>query len=199
MSQQINLYSPIFRKQAKVFSATTLLQGVALIVVVIAAFYFYISMQTSILELRAAESGRSLKSELERLKAYGAADSPAERAKAQAERRKQLETALASHTRALGALDSGSVGRAEGYSELLRALARLTVEGVWLTRIRFSEEGEISISGRATRPELVAAYLERLRSQPALREQPFSRLELTRPKGPYVEFTLSSAEAEGAK
>jgi Tfp pilus assembly protein PilN len=73
------------------------------------------------------------------------------------------------------------------------------MDGVWLTRIRFTEDGEISISGRATRPELVAAYLERLRSQPALREQPFSRLELTRPAAPYVEFMISSGEAEGAK
>ena len=46
MSQQINLYNPIFRKQKKVFSSTTMLQGLALIVLVVAVFYYSIAMQT---------------------------------------------------------------------------------------------------------------------------------------------------------
>lgn len=197
MSQQINLYSPIFRKQTKIFSATTMLQGVGLIVVVVAVFFYYISLQTSLLQIRAAESSRQLKAELERLKAYGAADSPGERAKALAERKKALEASLASQTGALAAYESGAVGRAEGYSGLLRALARGSMEGVWLTRIRFAEgSGELSLTGRATRPELVAAYFERLRSEQALQEQEFSRLEVTRPAAaPFVEFVLSSGES----
>ena len=207
MSQQINLYSPIFRKQTKIFSAATMLQGLVLTVVVVAVFFYYISLQTSILEIRAAESGRQLKSELERLKVYGVRESPAERAKALAERKKALEASLASQTQALAAFESGALGRAEGYSELLRALARLSMEGVWLTRIQFSDgRGELSISGRATRAELVAAYLERLRSEEALRGQEFSMLELTRPAAaaaapgaapgvPFVEFVLSSGDA----
>lgn len=206
VSQQINLYSPIFRKQEKVFSATTMLQGLALIVVVVVVFFYWISLQTSVLEIRAAESGRSLKAELERLKAYGAGESPAERAKALAERKKALEATLASHKQALGAMDSPAVGREEGYSEVLRALARVSMEGVWLTRIQFAEGGgELSITGRATRAELVPAYLQRLRSQAALRGQEFSRLEITRPAaaakagGTFVEFALSSGEAPSTK
>lgn len=198
MSQQINLYSPIFRKQPKVFSALTMLQAFALIVVVVAVFSYAISLQTSVLEIRAAETGRQLKSELERLKAYGAGESPAERAKALADRKKALEASLGSHTQALAAFDSSALGRAEGYSELLRALARTSMEGVWLTRIQFAEGGgELSLAGRATRAELVPAYLERLRAQKALRGQEFSRLEITR--GPFVEFVLSAGEAEATK
>ena len=53
MAQQINLYSPIFRKQPKVFSALTMLQGLALIVVVVAVFFGVVSAQTSLLEIRA--------------------------------------------------------------------------------------------------------------------------------------------------
>lgn len=197
MSQQINLYSPIFRKQSKVFSATTMLQGLALIIVVVGVFFYTISLHTSLLEIRAADSARQLQGELERLKAYGAGQSPGERAKSLAERRKALEASLASQTKALQALDTGVLGRTEGYSELLRALARRSMEGVWLTRIEFAERsGELSLSGRATRAELVPAYLERLRGEEALRGQAFSRLEVSRPaKMPFVEFTLSSGEA----
>jgi Tfp pilus assembly protein PilN len=198
VSQQINLYSPIFRKQEKVFSATTMLQAFVLIVVVVAVFFYSISLQTSVLQTRAAETGRQLKGELERLKAYGAGESPAERAKAIAGRKKTLEASLASQTQALAALDSGTLGRAEGYSELLRALARISMEGVWLTRIQFAEgSGELSITGRATRADLVPVYLERLRAEQALRGQEFSRLEITR--GPFIEFVLSSDGAASTK
>ena len=208
VSQQINLYSPLFRKQAKVFSATTLLQGTLLILVVITVLYYYISAQSSVLQIRAAESSRQLKSELERLKAYGAGESPAERAKALADRKKQLEAALASHNQALAAFESDVAGRPEGYSGVLRALSRLSMDGVWLTRIQFGvAKGELSIAGRATRPELVPAYLARLRLEEALRAREFSRLEILRNAAggkseagqPFVEFTLSSGQGAPAK
>ena len=200
MSQQINLYSPLFRKQTKVFSATTMAQGVGLMLLVIAVFYYYMSAQSSLLELRALESGQQLKSELERLKAYGAGDSPAERMKALAERRKALEQKLATQGESLEAL-KGSFGRADGYSALLRALARVSVDGVWLTRVSFAEgSGELSLAGRASRAELVPAYLDRLRADKALRSQVFSQVEVTRPAAaPYLEFTLSSSTEERTK
>jgi Tfp pilus assembly protein PilN len=72
--------------------------------------------------------------------------------------------------------------------------------GVWLTRIEFAEDGgEVSLAGRATRADLVSAYLEGLRREEALRGQTFSRLEVKRPaKAPYVEFVLAAGEpAEG--
>ena len=56
MSQQINLYARSSARQTKVFSATTMLQGLALIVLVVAVFFYYISMQSSMLEIRAQRS-----------------------------------------------------------------------------------------------------------------------------------------------
>ena len=211
MSQQINLYSPIFRKQTKVFSATTMLQGMGLIAVVIAVFYYYMSVQSSLLEIRAGESSRHLKSELERLKVYSARESPAERLKALAERKKELEATLATQAQMLEGLKTGAVGRSEGYSAVLRALARVSVDGVWLTSVQFAEgTGELSLAGRATRADLVAVYLARLRAEQALRTQGFTRLEVTRPppappapgspRGPaFVEFSLSSGDTPRAK
>jgi len=201
MSQQINLYSPIFRKQSKVFSALTMAQGLALIVIVVGVFFYTISLHTSLLEIRAADSGRQLQGELERLKAYGVREPSGDRAKLLAERKKALEANLATQTQALQTFDTGALGRTEGYSERLRALARRSMEGVWLTRIEFAEAGgELSLAGRATRAELVPAYLERLRGEQALRGHAFSRLEVTRPANmPFVEFTLSSGEAAAAK
>jgi len=214
MSQQINLYSPIFRKQQKIFSATTMLQGVLLIVVVVGVFCYTLSLQSSVLEIRATDSGQQLKGELERLKAYGVQESPADRAKALAERKKSLEAGLASQTQALKAFESGALGRTEGYAQLLGALARVSVEGVWLTRIQFAESGgDLSLAGKANRAELVPVYLERLRSEEALRGLTFARLEVTRavatpaapgarpasPGTPVVDFVLSAGEEAPTK
>ena len=76
MSQQINLYSPLFRKQKKVFSAVAIAQAMGLVVVFIAVFYFYVAGQTSLLEIRAVDSGRQLQSDLERLKVSASSESP---------------------------------------------------------------------------------------------------------------------------
>ena len=209
MSQQINLYSPLFRKQKKVFSAMALLPAIGLVVLVVAVFYFYLSAQNSRLEVRAADSSRELQNELEQLKVYSAQQSPDMRVKSLAERRKKLEAEFNERTQGLEAMDKGTLGRTEGYSGLLRALARLSMDGVWLTRVRFSDErGEAFIAGRATRPELVPVYLERLRREERLRGQDFSSLEITRPaqasstpaaQARFVEFVLSSGGGEAKK
>ena len=198
MSQQINLYSPLFRKQKKVFSGVAMAQATALVVIGVLAFYAYVSLQTSLLEIRVVDSGQRVRAEIERLKVTSATESPEVRAKALAEQKKKLEAALAERTRTAQALAESGLGRSDGYSAPLRALARLSMQGVWLTRVQFAEkEGEVALVGMATHPELVAAYLERLRKEEALRGQAFSRLEIRRPAVPQragvVEFTLSSA------
>ena len=58
MSQQINLYSPLFRKQKKIFSGVAMAQATTLVVVGVLAFYAYVSLQTSLLEIR-VEIGRA--------------------------------------------------------------------------------------------------------------------------------------------
>ena len=146
MSQQINLYSPLFRKQKKLLSAMVLVQATGLLVLAVAGFYFYLSVQTSRLEARVADSSRQLQNELEQLKVSGAQPSPDARVKLLAERRKKLEAEFNERTQALQAMDKGVAGRTEGYSGLLRALARLSMDGIWLTRVRFSTLTSSSIS-----------------------------------------------------
>jgi hypothetical protein len=198
VSQQINLYQPAFRKQPKPFSARTLAQALGCVIAAIVAAYGYLFLQSGVLEIQARQSAQQLKSELERLKVSGGT-SPAERLKLFADRKKAVEAAIAGRSQALEALQAGTLGQAEGHAKALRALARLSVEGVWLTRVEVADGGtEMSLAGRATRPELVARYVERLRADAMLGEQAFTGLEITR-HPTYVEFKLSSGEREAKK
>lgn len=212
MSQQINLYDPAFRKPRKLLSAAAILQGTALVVLLIGVLSFYLSAQTLRLERRAEESAQRLNTELERLKVSAAGQSPQERARLLAERRKVLEAQLAEYDAALRVLEPAPAAGRTGYSGLMRALAGLSMDGVWLTRIELGEapDSPVSIAGRATRPELVAAYLARLRKSEALSGQQFATLQITRAAAPaaqaggasapgFVEFVLSSAHREARK
>ena len=56
MSQQINLFNPLFLKQKKYFSARTMLQGLAIILVVLLAFQGVLIFQLRLLERQRTET-----------------------------------------------------------------------------------------------------------------------------------------------
>ena len=55
MYQQINLYQPIFRKQRQIFSATTMLQALGLVVIALLAIYTYGLLQVGDLEVEVVQ------------------------------------------------------------------------------------------------------------------------------------------------
>ena len=207
MSQQINLYSPIFRKQQKVFSATTMLQGVA----ADRRGRRRVLLLHCRAELAAADPRRrhrrgSCKSELERLKAYGAGDSPAERAKALAERARSPRSRAGERTtQALAAFESDALGRTEGYSRGCCARSR---------GCRWKASGSRASSSAPARGSFPSPGARRARiwCRPTLRacapRKRCARADV-RPAGnpaqrrgrqvgpraePFVEFTLSSGK-----
>jgi hypothetical protein len=53
--QQVNLYQPIFRRQRQIFSAVTMLQSAAVVVVARLTIYFYGIWQVGLLEAQVLE------------------------------------------------------------------------------------------------------------------------------------------------
>ncbi|MBI4754590.1 MAG: PilN domain-containing protein [Betaproteobacteria bacterium] len=101
---------------------------------------------------------------------------------ASAETRQRLaraEAMLKARRDIRAALDRGDLGSSEGFSGTLRALARRTVPGVWLTALDIDSAARgIAITGRALAPEAVAAYLRQLGEEPALKGRSFATLRL---------------------
>ena len=113
-------------------------------------------------------------------------------------------------------LDNLSIGlltNDTSYSEYLRALARQSLAGLWLTGFRVGKGGaEMEIIGRALQPELVPTYIHRLNQERAMHGRAFDSLSMTRREGAlaadasrpagapasysYTEFRLGSSHAE---
>jgi len=204
MSQQINLFNPIFLKQRKYLSLLTMVQALGLIVLGSLFFYGYALYQVSELKQQAEESTRRYNAEQARLARHSARFSPQQAMQALQNEVQDLEKAVAEQTLLVDTLKSGSIGNTTGYSQYMRAFSRQVVQGLWLTGFRVTGDAtQISLSGGVLEPELLPIYIQRLSREQAMQGKSFSTLQMQQPKvqqgsagasapARYVEFTMQS-------
>ncbi|MDD5058410.1 MAG: fimbrial assembly protein [Sideroxydans sp.] len=203
MSQQINLFNPIFLKQKKYFSVVTMLQALGLVVLGSFLFYGYAWYQVQSLAKQTLEMTRRYQAEQVRLANFTNEFSPQRASQALNDELKALEVKVAAQDSLLNTLKSGAIGNTQGYSEYLRAFARQSVSGLWLTGFDINGDGsEMSLQGAATNPQLLPAYIQRMNREEVMRGKSFSMLQMKQPKAEdgkspqrsYVEFSLHSTE-----
>ncbi|MEA5444958.1 PilN domain-containing protein [Gammaproteobacteria bacterium AB-CW1] len=202
MNQNINLYHPIFRRQRKIFSAETMLMMLGLLVlglVLISTWsqWRYASLQDRIEQLEQQEAQA-----LERLSQLQETLPPREPSPALRRAVEASEQELALKERALSVLDNGEIGRMDGFSEQLAALARQRLEPVWLTRIRIEGDSRhLRLDGRTQRASQVPVYLQRLSEEAVYRGTDFHTMRIDRREldsGQRVlEFRLSTRPEDG--
>jgi hypothetical protein len=198
VSQQINLFNPLFLQQKKYFSAATMAQALGLVVLGIIAFYGFAFWQDRDLARRTAESSRTYELQKQQF-AKASAELNPEKLETQLDQDlKSVEAAIAVRRALLGEIRSG-LGVSYPYSEYLRAFARQTVYGLWLTGVQIGEGGaQMKMSGRALQPDLVPVLIGRLKQEAVLRGRPLEGLAITRStlgnesKRVIVEFTVTS-------
>jgi hypothetical protein len=213
MSQQINLFNPIFLKQKKTFSAVTMLDALALLLVGVAAFYAYASIESLNLDRQSVETARQYNQSRARLVETSARYAPKKIDASLEAEVNNLQAQLNARKAALDNLGIGLLAHGVSYAEYMRALARQSLAGLWLTGFRVGKGGaEMEIIGRALQPELVPSYIHRLNQEPAMHGRAFDSLSMTqhagalpadasRPAGApagysYTEFRLGSSHAE---
>ncbi len=215
MSQQINLFNPIFLKQKKVFSAANMVDALALLLVGVALFYGYASIESLNLDRQSVETARQYnqaKAQLAQTSARYAPRKPDASLDAEV---KALEAQLNARKATLDSLGVGLLATGANYAEYMRALARQSLPGLWLTHFKIGAGGEdIEIVGRVLQPELVPVYIQRLKQERALHGRAFDSLSMTQREGAlpadaarpaaapasyrYTEFRLGSSYAEPA-
>jgi hypothetical protein len=209
MSQQINLFNPAFQPQRKIFSVNAMAGALGALVLVLVGTGVYAKVRVSRLETEVARGEENVVAAQKRLAAATAEFAPrtkdgrleAEVAEAQTE-----HDAL---KRMADMIQRGDLGNTQGYAEYFRALARQSVDGLWLTGVTITGAGaEIAVRGRALDPALVPGYLARLRNERVLQGKPVGSMQIgqattvkvrgadgkeTDAPAPYVEFSLQSA------
>jgi hypothetical protein len=84
----------------------------------------------------------------------------------------------------------------------MRAFARQTLSGVWLTGFSIGADGgEMTISGRALNPDLVPSYIARLNKEPLLQGRKFAQFAVKQTAGeqaPVAAGTPSRQEGQRA-
>ena len=204
MSKQINLFNPVFLTQKKYFSVVTMLQALGLILLGSAVFYGYAIYQVSQLSRQADEMSKRYATEQARLVNFTNEFALQHSGQMLEDELKQLEAQAKAQDNVLTTLKSGVIGNTEGYSEYMRAFARQSINGLWLTAFDIVGDGtQMSLSGAVVNPQLVPAYIQRLGKEKVMHGKTFSTLQMQQPKKDgerlvprYVEFSLRSTAAE---
>lgn len=200
MSQQINLYNPLFLKKEKHFSARTMAQALVVVAASIAVVAVFGSLQTRSAERLAEQYRSQLASTRAQLVKLGGVGTPA-RSKALEAEVARLEGEIKARQATLQALTGGEFGNTAGFSEFLAALGRQALSGVWLTRIRVEDAGNsFFVEGRALRADLVPAYLRSLSREPMMQGRRVTEMKLaaSAAKSPgaqpasFIEFSLAA-------
>jgi Tfp pilus assembly protein PilN len=211
MSQQINLFNPVFLAQKKYFSALAMSQALGSVLVALILLQVFAARQTGGLQDLLEGSAREATQRREQLVTVSRQFSDKGTSKQLEEEIARVEAQLRTRGDLFEQIKTSVGGDVGGFTEYLRALARRTTPGVWLTGIEISgKTRELVVTGRALSSELVPAYVRSLSGEPVFAGRSLSALQISareepapepgspagspaapRPPSRYLEFTLN--------
>lgn len=193
MTQQVNLFQPIFRQERKLLSFTVLLQACAVVLVVLLLIYAWGWQQTRQMQADLGNLQQRLTQRSTQL-ADLTARLTAMRTDAGLQQQMQsLEQEVAARQKVVAALQRVREGYTQGVSSYLEGFARQTPQGIWLTGFMVQAGGEgLVIRGNALAPASVPVFIEQLAKESALKGTRFSAMQIQReqPDSGYVGFTV---------
>lgn len=203
MSQQINLFNPAFKKRRSLGSFKSALLGWLAIGLIPVAYAGYLGVSNRISAQQEREDAARVttaQAEMQRLAGQVAGRKQDPRIAAEIA---GLQAEMSGREEVMGVLKGGALGDTKGFSEYLRAFARQSFDGIWLTRLHIAVSGqEVAVEGRALRAEHVPGYLRRLNGEQIMHGHPFAALVMQSPardkadgdgaRGHYIEFRLAT-------
>jgi hypothetical protein len=175
MSQQVNLFNPLFLRKEKYFSARAMAQALGLIALGIVLLYAFALYQGRSLARTAAEYARQVSTQRDQLVQLAGKG----RSKLLEAEVARLGVEVKARRALVETLQGGELGDTEGFSRYFAAFGRRPVQGVWLTGFSIGDSGnELKIRGRALFPDLVPAYLKVLNEEAVMRGRQVTDLKL---------------------
>jgi len=196
MSQQINLFNPVFLAQRKYFSTLAMLQALALVALGAGLFYAYAAYQVQQVERQFADAARRFAVDQQTLASYQAGLTPQQSQQLLLDEVSRVEQQLTAQNELIATLKNGVIGNTTGYSEYMLAFARQSIQGLWLTGFNITGDAtQMTMHGAALQPELLPAYVRRLNLEKIMRGKSFASLQMQQAEGVsprFVKFTLQS-------
>lgn len=195
MRQQINLYQDALIEKRPPLHAGIMLAAIAgcIVLLVLVSILLYWQQAGVNAELAAIKKEHSrLTDELQRLKQQRP---PRQKDPRIAQELEILKAELAGRKPLLAHLARIEPEMVQGFSSLIKGLARYPLQGIWLTRISLNlVERQVLLAGSATRADLIPTYLHHLGEKEVLKGQTFASLKLSRLKetSSQIDFRLES-------
>ncbi len=202
MSQQINLYQPMFRKQQVVFSARTSLAMAVGFLVLLALWWLLLDQRVGSLQQQLQQQQSAEGRLAARVAELSAAQQEIEPDPLLIDRVEQLERRAASLVRSRETVSRRLPDPDLSISARLESLAERHPSGLWLTAIEIAEGGrEVALAGRMLNAPLLPEYLARLGGEPAFSGLAFRALEIHAGEDdlPGLEFSVSTRDPEIAR
>jgi len=185
LSQQINLFNPIFLKQKRQFSALAMLQALGLVALGALAIYAYEVRQNRMFAGVLGQADQQLEARRSQITRFGREFSTQGASRVLAAELASAEARLVQRKGLLDDLMTGVGGDPRGYSRYLTALARQTMPGVWLTGLDIGgKSNALVIKGRALDSALVPTYVRALNRAAPLAGRRIDELGLTAKEAP---------------
>jgi hypothetical protein len=220
MTHNINLYDASLKARRDLLAAGPALAMVGATVVCVALAVGWARDAAARLGPIAEQGAAALQARQAALQA-AAESSAAKKADPQVQNAvADAQRSLLQRRAALQMLAASPIDGEGGFAARLEALARQSVDGLWLTGMALRQD-DVVLKGRALQPQLIPVYVQRLDREPSLQGRAFKALEVVRPlekqahgasapaevdaaaplppqRSVYVEFTLSGIGAAAA-
>ena len=183
MSQQINLLNPALIKQKDLLNPTNIGITLGALFVLMMIFYVQAQRQMSLLNVQRTEATKALVAAQSQLKETAARHALREPNKALTMQIVQLEQKEKMQQQVMQTVSQGYASPEKGYAAIMRAFAKQSIDGLWLTGFSFDSQSEqLNITGRTLEADLVPEYISRLSQESALKGKQFSGLNMSQSK-----------------
>jgi hypothetical protein len=196
ITQQVNLFQPIFRKERKLLSFRVLWQGCAGVLAVLMMMYGWGVEQTLQMESEMVKQDRQQQVFTRQLGEVSARLAGMKTDTAPQLELANLERELVARQKVVDALTRVRDTYTQGVSAYLESFSRQAPKGVWLTGFTVQAGGEgLVLRGSSLKPDLVPAFLEQLSTEKTLVGTQFALLQIQRETSDagFVDFTVTTS------
>lgn len=179
MAQQVNLCLPILRKQKSSFTAQTLAQALAILLLVGGAlgavWVWNLNQASTSLQATLATQARELEGLRAALEKSQGAVAPGQTAAEQ--ELTQRRAHLAQREKVLAALQQGHIQPGFGHAARLQLVAQTIPPAAWVSQIN-ADERTLEVVGYTLEPAVLTIWVNRLADSPLLKDQSLSTVKV---------------------